>query len=71
MTLQWKHRVLTTGPPGKCLEVGSYVSDSFTQRISVKEARILLWVAFPFSGGSSQPRDQTQVSRIASEFFIS
>ena len=28
------------------------------------------WVAFPFSKGSSQPReDQTQVSRIAGRFF--
>ena len=26
--------------------------------------RILEWVAFPFSGRYSQPRDQTQVSRI-------
>ena len=29
------------------------------------QARILEWVAFPFSRGSSQPRDGTQVSRIA------
>ena len=34
-------------------------------------ARILEWVAFPFSRGSSQPRDQTQVSHIASRFFTS
>ena len=27
--------------------------------------RILEWVAFPFSRGSSQPRDRTQASRIA------
>ena len=33
------------------------------------QARILEWVAFPFSRGSSQPRDWTQVSRIASRFF--
>ena len=32
-------------------------------------ARILEWVAFPFSRGSSQPRDQTQVSHIADRFF--
>ena len=31
------------------------------------QARILEWVAFPFSRGSSQPRDQTQVSRIAGD----
>ena len=33
--------------------------------------RILEWVAFPFSRGSSQPRDQTQVSRIAGRVFTS
>ena len=35
------------------------------------QARILEWVAFPFSRGSSQPRDWTQVSRIAGGFFTS
>ena len=35
------------------------------------QARILEWVAFPFSRGSSQPRDRTQVSRIAGRFFTS
>ena len=34
-------------------------------------ARILEWVAFPFSRGSSQPRDQTQVSSIEGRFFTS
>ena len=33
------------------------------------QARILEWVALPFSRGSSQPRDQTQVSHIAGGFF--
>ena len=28
----------------------------------ILQARKLEWVAFPFSGGSSQPRDGTQVS---------
>ena len=37
----------------------------------ILQARILEWVAFPFSRGSSQPRDQTQVSHIADEFFTS
>ena len=36
----------------------------------ILQARILEWVAFPFSRGSSQPRDQTQVSPIAGRFFI-
>ena len=31
----------------------------------------LEWVAFPFSRGSSQPGDRTQVSRIAGGFFTS
>ena len=35
------------------------------------QARILEWVAVPFSRGSSQPRDRTQVSRIAGRFFTS
>ena len=35
----------------------------------ILQARTLEGVAFPFSRGSSQPRDQTQVSRIAGRFF--
>ena len=37
----------------------------------ILQARTLEWVAFPFSRESSQPRDQTQVSRIAGGFFTS
>ena len=37
----------------------------------ILQARILVWVAFPFSRGSSQPRDGTQVSCIAGRFFTS
>ena len=37
----------------------------------ILQARILEWVAFPFSMGSSQPRDQSQVSCIAGRFFTS
>ena len=37
----------------------------------ILQARILEWVAIPFSRGSSQPRDRTQVSHIADGFFIS
>ena len=33
----------------------------------ILQAGILEWVAFPFSRGCSQPRDWTQVSRIAGE----
>ena len=34
-------------------------------------SRILKWIAFPSSRGSSQPRDRTQVSLIAGRFFTS
>ena len=37
----------------------------------VLQARILEWVAFPFSRGSSQPRDWTQISCITDVFFTS
>ena len=35
------------------------------------QARILEWVAVPFSRGSSQSRERTQVSRIAGRFITS
>ena len=37
----------------------------------ILQARILEWVAFLFSRGSSQPRDQTQISHTAGRFFTS
>ena len=37
----------------------------------ILQARILEWVAFPFSRGSSQPKDLTQVSQVAGRFFTS
>ena len=37
----------------------------------ILQARILGKGLFPFSRGSSQPRDQTQVSCIAHRFFTS
>ena len=37
----------------------------------ILQARILEWVALPFSRGSSQPRDQTQVSHISGGLFTS
>ena len=39
--------------------------------LGILQARILEWVAYPFSRGSSQPRDWAQVSRIAGRFFTS
>ena len=37
----------------------------------ILQAKILEWVAVSFSGESSQPRDQTQVSHITGKFFTS
>ena len=56
----------------------SVMSDSATPWTSARQAplsmwilqaRILEWVAIPFSRGSSQPRNQTCVSRIAGRFL--
>ena len=44
------------GPPGSSVH-------------GILQARILEWVAIPFSTGSSQPRDQTRVSCIAGRFL--
>ena len=53
---------LTLCDPKGCSPPGSFVH-------GISQARILEWVAIPFSRGSSWPRDQTQVSRIAGRFF--
>ena len=47
------------------------VMSDFLSPHGILQARILEWVAFPFSWGSSQPRDWTQVSRTAGRFFTS
>ena len=49
--------------PMDCILPGSSVH-------GILQARILKWVAIPFSRGSSRPRDGTQVSHIADGFFI-
>ena len=49
--------------PMDCSPQGSSVN-------GILQARILEWVAIPFSRGSSQLGDQTQVSCIAGRFFI-
>ena len=48
--------------PTDCSPLGSSVH-------GILQARILEWVAIPFSRGSSQSRDQTEVSCIAGKFF--
>ena len=48
--------------PVDCSPPGSSVG-------GILQARILEWVAMPSSRGSSQPRDQTQVSHTTARFF--
>ena len=52
-------------------EVKYRLSIVSTDTVGILQARILEWVALPFSRESSQPRDRTQVSRIAGGFFTS
>ena len=53
--------------PTLCNPVDCTVSGASVH--GILQARILEWVAVPFSRGSSQPRDGTQVSCIAGGFF--
>ena len=53
-------------------ESGSVMSDPMDYTVhGILQARILEWVAVPFSKGLSQPRDQTQVSHNPVRFFTS
>ena len=54
-------------------ENDSVLSDSLRPHVvhRILQARILEWVAFLFSRRSSQLRDRSQVSHIASGFFTS
>ena len=58
---------------GSGSESHSVMSDSVVPWTvhGILQARILKWIAFPFSTGSSQPRDWTQVSHIAGRFVTS
>ena len=49
----------------------SFVTPWIVQLHEIFQARILEWVAFSFSRGSSQPRDWTPVSHIEGRFFTS
>ena len=49
-----------------------FMSNSMDYAVhGILQARILEWVAFPLSRGSSQPWDRTQVSYNAGGFFTS
>ena len=61
----WKMKV-------KVAQLCSTLCNPMDYRVhGVLQARILEWVAFLLPRGSSQPRDQTQVSRTAGRFFTS
>ena len=55
-TVVWTFFGIDSSPPGSSVH-------------GILQARILEWVAIPFSRGSSRPRDQTQISCIAGGFF--
>ena len=54
---------LTLCDPMECSRLGLSV-------LGILQAKILEWVAIPFSRESSQPRDQTWVSCITGRFFM-
>ena len=54
--------------PSLCYAMDCSPSGPFIHGIF--QARILEWVAMPFSTGSSQPRDWTRISCISSRFFL-
>ena len=60
----WKWKLLS------CVQLFATPWTDYTVH-GILQARILEWVTFPFSRGSSQPRDWTQVSCIVGGFFIS
>ena len=64
LRLEWKKVKVAQLCPTLCDPM------NYTVR-GILQARSLEWVAFPFSRGSSQPRDWTQVSLIAGRFFTS
>ena len=64
----------TTEPPGKVKEAQSCLTlcDPMDYTVhGILQARILEWVAFPFSRGSSHPGERTQVSCLVGRFFTS
>jgi len=62
MWVKFAQACLTLCHPKDCSPQNSSVHE-------ILQARIVEWVAIPFSRGSSQPRDQTHVSLIAGRFF--
>ena len=66
LPLDWSLKKVKGKIPQSCLTLCDPM-DYTVHRIL--QARILEWVAIPFSKGSSQPRGRTQVSLTAGRFF--
>ena len=66
---QWRPRVRTLSKWKSLSRVWLFVTPMDYTVLGILQARILEWVTFPFSRGSSQPRDETQVFHIAGRFF--
>ena len=63
--LQWIFPMQGSNPGlSHCMQIIYQLNDQ-------RSPRILEWVAYPFSSGSSWPRNQTGVSCIAGRFFTS
>ena len=69
----WALTIAAAAPKSESRQVCTFMVTPWTIHTvhGILQARILEWVAFPFSRGSSQPRNRTQVSRIADRFFTS
>ena len=63
----WKKVLVAQSCPTLCNPMNCSLP-GFSAR-EILQARLLGWIAIPFSKGSSRPRDQTQVSHIAGRFF--
>ena len=63
----WKKMLIAQSSPTLWNAMDCSLPGSSVHRII--QPRIPEWVAIPFSSGSSQPRDWTQVSHIADAFF--
>jgi len=67
---KWKPGILTIRPPTKGSNPDLPHCRQILYQLSHKGSpRTLEWVAYPFSSGSSQSRNQTRVSCIAGGFF--
>ena len=67
-SVAWSESVIAQLCPTLCDPIDFSLPGSSVH--GILQARILEWGTIPFSGGSSQPRDQIWVSCIAGRFFI-